>query len=119
LKENIFDFEQLILQPPALPINIYESLFISVVQACELLALNPPSIRCIEPVINEKNKPRKVLTSPDCLVINLNTQKYFFVEVTGGEGKGRHKKAQQRVVEQAEKELGKKLWSYQIATPCR
>ena len=61
-----------------------------------------PSIRCDNcPVENKNGDLLKKVTKPDCYVCDPKTKQGMYVEITNGNGNGKHKKAQRRVVEAA------------------
>lgn len=66
-----------------------------------LNVLPPKSIRIDRPVENSGGKKGKVVTTPDCFVVNPENEKGVHVELVNGRGGGEHKAAQKRVVEAA------------------
>ena len=60
-----------------------------------------PSIYCHPPVANKHGDPVKSKTTPDFFLTHQRSRRQMYVEVTQGGGGGRHKAAQQRVVEAA------------------
>ena len=69
-----------------------------------------PSIRSPYPVTDKHGDESKVVTQPDWYVVNPQTGKGMYVEVTNGNGSTEHKAAQLRVARAAGVE------NYQVVT---
>lgn len=71
---------------------------------------------CHPPVADKHGEPVKSKTTPDFFLTHQTSRRQMYVEVTQGGGGGRHKAAQQRVVEAAGVENYIQIRGDEIAT---
>ena len=81
--------------------NKTERLFASSVLQAGFTIEKQPSIRCKTPVENRFGAFNKIVTNPDYLVIDPESNRRMYVEVTKGSGDWPSKAAQLRVVQAA------------------
>lgn len=81
--------------------NETERKFVQAMEGTGLGVFPGGCIECDPPVENKNGKEVKSKTSPDFRVIDEESGREMYVEVTKGNGDTPHKEAQQRVVDQA------------------